>query len=426
MAIRLQASIILAAAIGVGAGGALAQDAIRIGASLPLTGNFSVSGEKHKQGYELCAELINEKGGIGGAKLELAISDNRSDTETAISQTERMINLDSVDLLFGTFSSKLTFPVSAIAAQNGYVYPIPAGGALPIYARGLDNIFYFQHNAAEYTGGTITRLITDLIAEGERPKTAALVHADDFFGNGIAAGLLGGKVQSPGGEEVADLAPGFLADIGIEVVYQDKWPEEGFSDWINLANSIKRSEAELIIGLTASAEEAVQLTRALKTVKAAPKLVYLSQGTQTEFHEGVGDAGTGIIVHTAWHPKAGWVGKLAGQPFGNADFVQTFAKRFGFEPDEDSAIPFALCQGIAQAIEGAGGADNAKVKAWLKARTAEAPVETILGPFHWDQVGLPVDKAFLVTQWQGEELSFVYPTGQFEGVAELIYPKPEW
>ncbi|GIT06471.1 MAG: hypothetical protein CM1200mP30_01010 [Pseudomonadota bacterium] len=35
--------------------------------------------------------------------------DNRSDTETAISQYERFINVDKVDLVFGTFSSKLFF-----------------------------------------------------------------------------------------------------------------------------------------------------------------------------------------------------------------------------------------------------------------------------------------------------------------------------
>ena len=41
------------------------------------------------------------------------------------------------------------------------------------------------------------------------------------------------------------------------------WPEEGFSDWITLANSMKASGAEFVVGLTASADEAVLLTRAM-------------------------------------------------------------------------------------------------------------------------------------------------------------------
>ena len=60
---------------------------IKIGSSLPLTGNFSVSGEKHQQGFQLCVDLINEKGGLLGRPVELIVSDNRSDTETAIAST---------------------------------------------------------------------------------------------------------------------------------------------------------------------------------------------------------------------------------------------------------------------------------------------------------------------------------------------------
>ena len=41
-------------------------------------------------------------------------------------------------------------------------------------------------------------------------------------------------------------------------------------------------------------------------------------------------------------------------------------------------------------------------------------VKTILGPFHWDERGLAVDKPYLMTQWQDGELKFVYPLDEFE------------
>jgi branched-chain amino acid transport system substrate-binding protein len=220
----------------------------------------------------------------------------------------------------------------------------------------------------------------------------AVVSADDFFANAIEAGLLGQKVKDPATDkEIADLAPGYLADAGIEVLMKEKWPEEGFNDWLNLANSVKRSGAEMVIGLTASAEEAVQLTRSLKTVGATPKLVYLSQGAQTEFIEGVGkEAADGVLIHTTWHKDVPFESTLAGKPFNNADFVKAFTAEYSVEPDEDSAIPFAVCQGIEQAILGAGTTDNAKMGEWLHARTKEDPVRTVLGRFSWDDVGLPV------------------------------------
>ena len=399
---------------------------IKIGTSLPLTGAFSIAGAKHEQGYQLCVDMLNERGGINGEAVELVMSDNRSDPATAIAQYERFINVDGVDAVFGTFSSRLTFPVANVLAKNGFVHPIPAGGALRIYTQGHKNLFYFQPNAAEYVGSSLQGLIADLLDEADRPKTAAVVSADDFFANAVETGFLGKKVMDPAsGNEVADLAPGYLADAGIEVVYEEKWPEEGFNDWLNLANSIKRSNAELIIALTASAEEAVQLTRALKTVRAEPKMVYYSQGTQVEFYEGTGEASEAILMHTSWHPDAPYMGELAGEPFGNADFVAEFTKRNGIAPDEDAAIPFAVCQGIEQAIRGAGEADNAKMGEWLAARTPEDPVRTILGNFSWDDVGLPVNKPFMVAQWNGGELQFVYPTNEFE-TKPLNHPKQGW
>lgn len=406
---------------------AQAADPIKIGASLPLTGNFSVSGQKHKEGYELCVDQINAKGGVLGRQLDLIISDNRSDTETAINQAERLINVTKADVIFGTFSSKLTFPMSSVYEKYGMVHPVPAGGALRIWSQGLKHAFYFQQNAAEYVGATLNNVLKDLVPAGQQPKSVALVHADDFFANAISAGFTGDEVKSPGsGKVVANLAPGYMKDAGLDVVYTETWPEEGFSDWLNLANSIKRSGAEMVIGLTASAEEAVQLTRALKTVKADIKLLYLSQGTQTEYLEGVGDAAEGVMMHSSWHEEVPFIGALNGAAYTNQEFLAAFQAKYGKPADEDSAIPFAVCQGIEQAIRATGTTDNAKLSEWLHSRTKADPVQTVLGPFAWDERGLPIDRPFIMAQWQSGKLNFIYPTGEFEGVAPIVHPKPQW
>ena len=406
-------------------------DPIVIGASLPLTGGFSIAGEKHQEGYQLCADLINaSEQKLLGRPVELIATDNRSDVEQALTQYERLINEDQVDLIFGTFSSRLTFPTSAITEQNQIVHPIPAGGSLRIYEQGFQYLFYFQQNAAEFIGDTPIRMLVDLVGQDSEdfPKTVAVVYADDLFANGTAAGLLGLEVLDPAsGDVIVDLAPGSLANAGIEVVYNEQWPGEGFSDWLTLANSIKESEAEWIIGLTASPEEAIQLTRAMQTVAYQPKYVFLSQGTQAEFLEGVGDAAEGVFIHSSWHPLANFEGQFLGAPFTNQDFIDAYgAAHDGAMPDEDVAIPFSLCMGMTQAVEAVGSTDNEAIREWLASRTAEDPVRTILGAFYWDERGLPIDRAFLMTQWQGGELKFVYPLNEFPGTVDLIYPKPEW
>jgi branched-chain amino acid transport system substrate-binding protein len=394
------------------------------GASLPLTGGLATNGQKHKEGYELCMDLINADGGLLGEPARIIISDNQSTNETGQAQIERLINQDKVSVLLGTFSSRITFAQTSVAEQNKMVYPIPSGVALQIYERGYKYIFNFQPNAAEYLGKSYAGLIKDLVKPEEMPKKAAVVYADDFYANAAVAGLTGKKREIAGTDKVIDLSPGALAEAGVEVVLEQQWPEEGFSDWIGLANSIKASGADLVVGFTASPDEAIQLMRAFSTVAYQPSTIIMGQGTQAEFHDQVGDASNGVMIHSAWHPAVEWKGVIGGKEFSNQNFIDAFKAKFGKDPDEDNAIPFATCQGMAQAIAEANSADNTVLRDWLAARTKDSPVKTILGDFHWDEKGLPLDKAFLITQWQNGELKFVYPLGQFPGTSDLVWPKP--
>lgn len=401
-------------------------DPIKIGASLPLTGSFSIPGSKHMDGYQLCVDLINESGGLLDRPVELIVSDNQSDAETIMTQMERFINVDQVDLIFGTFSSLLTFPASALTEQAEKVHPNPSGAALRIFERGFDYMFYFQPNAAEYIGNTPIELIENLVSEGEKPETVALVYADDFFANGIAAGLMGEEITVAGTDRVVSLAPGGFERIGLEVVYREQWPEQGFSDWISLANSIKSADADVVFALVTSPDEGIQLIRGLQTVDYQPKGIYMSQGSQSEFYEELGDSVNGLLTHASWHPLANFSGILNGEEFTNEMFLEAFREKYGREADEDEAIPFSLCQGIEQAVRATNSTDNKVIRDWLASRTAEEPVKTILGNFYWDERGLPVDKPFIMVQWQDGELEFVYPQDAFPGIVDLVWPKPTW
>lgn len=398
---------------------------IQIGTSLPLTGQFSITGEKHREGYQHAVNLINQNGGLLGREVELRVRDNQSDPDIAMSQFERFINVDNVEMVFGTFSSLITFPTSSVTEQAGMVHPIPSAAALRIYERGYDYLFYFQPNAAEFIGATPVDMMDDLVASGDTPETAAVVYADDFFTNSIAAGLLGEVVEIPGSNETVDLSPGVVEEAGIEIVYEEQWPQ-GYSDWINLANSIKSSEAEMLFLLANSPDDGIQLMRAMQTVDYQPMAIYSSQGSQREWQEELGSAVDGLMTHASWHPQANFTGTFLGREFTNQEFMDTFEEAYGQVPDEDAAIPFALAMGMEQAVRAVGTTDNDAIRDWFNERTEDDPVQTILGPFHWDDRGLPIGKPFIMVQWQDEELEFIYPRGQFPGVEDLVWPKPEW
>lgn len=402
---------------------------IKIGTSLPLTGEFSITGTKHQAGYQLCVDLVNEAGGINGRKLDLIVSDNQSDVDTTLAQFERFINVDKVDLIFGTFSSKLTFPASAITEKAKMLHPIPSAAALRVYERGFEYLVYFQPNAAEYIGASPVMMLKDLVPADLQPKSVAIAYADDFYASALVAGLLGEDVKfqnNDGTEKTVSLAPGELQKAGYtNVVFKEMWPA-GFTDWTTLASKIKAANADFLFAPVTSTDEAIQLVRALQQVGYQPKGLFMSQGAQKEFGEALGSAANGITIQSSWHPLANFSGLLNGKEFTNQMFLDAFKAKYGQEGGEDEAIPFALCQGIEQAVRATGSTDNTVLHDWLAARTAENPVKTILGDFYWDKRGLPINKSFIMTQWQDGKLEFVYPTNAFPGVKPLVYPKPTW
>ena len=407
-------------------GGEPEGDPIVFATSLPLTGEFSGVGSKHQDGYQFCVDEINARGGLLGRPVELLVEDNRSDTEVVVTQTERFITVDGADVLFGTFSSLLGYPASTIAEQNGMVYPMPSSGALRVWERDYQNIFYFQQLVAEETGSSMVDLVDYYTAEGiitEPMETMAVVSADDFFAGAIANGFVGGEVTFPDSDETVSLAPGYASEMGMEVVFEQQWPV-GFTDWLTLANSIAAAEPDMIVMTTASVDESISLLRALETVGYDAPLVYSSQGAQSEFQEELGSTSNGVVIHSVWAREANWEGTLVGEPYTNEDFNTGFEAAYGRLPDEDEALPFAVCQGMEQAITGTDGTDNAAMSEWLHGRTEDEPVRTIVGDFVWDERGLPAGRAFLVNQWQEDTLALVYPVGEFEGTADLVYPKP--
>jgi branched-chain amino acid transport system substrate-binding protein len=223
-------------------------------ASLPLTGGFSIPGVLHEEGYKACVDIINERGGLLGRQVELIISDNQSDTETVVSQYERFINVDNVDVLLGTFSTLLSFPSSAIAEQAQMVYPEPSDSSLQSHSRGFKYNFGFTLKPINYIGQTPIDALAyyrdeGLISADDFPKTAAVVYVDDFFPNSISLGLVGGELQIPGSDEVVDFGDGYLEDIGLDLVFTEQYPGD-FTDWVGLANRVKQSGAEMVFVLT--------------------------------------------------------------------------------------------------------------------------------------------------------------------------------
>ena len=150
-----------------------------IGASLSLSGDFSADGQAFQKGYQLWAADVNKHGGLLGRPVKLDIVSDSSSPTQVVTNYQKLINADHVDMLAGPFSTLLTVPSSKIAARYGYAMVEGAGGGPQAFANGLHNLFDVSLPVANNLV-TFAHWIASM-PKAQRPKTAAYPTSNDPF-----------------------------------------------------------------------------------------------------------------------------------------------------------------------------------------------------------------------------------------------------
>jgi branched-chain amino acid transport system substrate-binding protein len=97
-----------------------AAEPVNIGGLYPVTGSFAQIGQACVNAAKLAVEMVNEAGGIkslGGAKLNLILSDVQSDTTVTRTETDRLISGNKLAAIHGCYASALTLIASEVAER---------------------------------------------------------------------------------------------------------------------------------------------------------------------------------------------------------------------------------------------------------------------------------------------------------------------
>jgi branched-chain amino acid transport system substrate-binding protein len=369
---------------------------VTIGASLPLSGDLSQPGKSAQQGYKIWMDMVNAKGGLLGRQVKMNIVDDASSQKTIVTDYNRLINQDHVDLLLGTFSSLLNLPASAVAEKNRMVYVEPAGGAPDMFTRGFKYLFFAQPAVSTNQADLFSKWVLSL-PPGKRPNTAAYISQDDPFAKPVVQAVQ--KQLSAG---------------GIKTVYGLKLYPADQTSFDAEVNGIKSSGAEIVVQ-GAVFDDAIGVIRQMKQVGYNPKILFQtsapSEGDQ--FAKGVGVGNTeGIFYAVSWSSKA--------DTPQNKQFVAEYQKRYGGEPPEDAADAFGTAQVLEAAVNATKSFDQDKISDWLHGNT----VNTVEGPLKWDDTGAPQGQ-FLVAQWQSGKTQIVLPPNLATS-KNIVFPKPDW
>ncbi len=190
--------VALAAVVGLAlfGGQAFAEDEIRIGVYLPLTGQNAFGGQLELEGVKMAHEEVPE---VLGKKVELFVVDNKSDKVESANAVKRLIDRDKVHAVIGTYGSSLAMAGGEVAEKAGI--PMVATSATnPLVTMGKKYIFRVCFIDPYQGAGAATYAINELGAK----KAALLTDVANDYAVGLA-GFFERSFEKMGGEIVTKL-----------------------------------------------------------------------------------------------------------------------------------------------------------------------------------------------------------------------------
>src|SRR5262245_21564685 len=158
---RAFACLVGAVTIFLGASAGHAQQPIRIGVLLPVTGPFAKNGIENWEAVQIARDMINERGGINGRKIEYLQGD-ATNPNAAISETERLITRDNIKITTGSFASPIAIAVSQAAERHGVFHWETTGAAEIITRRGFKHTFQIgRASCREREGSSVGAAVSD-------------------------------------------------------------------------------------------------------------------------------------------------------------------------------------------------------------------------------------------------------------------------
>jgi branched-chain amino acid transport system substrate-binding protein len=412
---RTTLPLLLGLALMIASAPAHAQDAVRIGALYPLSGQAAKSGEDTLNAIRLAVDVINGKypdsdlpfakpGGLPrlkGAKIELTAADHQGSPEIGAAEAERMITQQKVAALIGTFYSSVASTVSQVAERNEVPFITGEAEATPLTERGYKWIFRTTPTSLNQSRDFFV-FLRDLNSKREQKiKTIAVVHENTLWGQEFGTSM----------EASAKEFPEFtvVANIG----YQ-----QGTTDVTSEVQRLISLKPDVVAHASYDAE-AILFAKTYKQYNFAPQGI-LAIGAafgSSAFRNALKDDANFFLV------REHWAADLAGKNPLIGEVAKLYQDKYNKAMDGTPARAFQAMMTLADAINRAGSTEPEAIQKALQ-QTDMSPTSLIM-PWEgvkFDAKGQNTKTRGIFVQTNGGKPVTVWP---FEfAQSSLVWPKP--
>ncbi len=320
---------------------ASAQDPIRIGAILSVTGAASFLGEPEKNTLVMLKDQINQAGGINGRPLEVIIEDSKSDETQAVLSAKKLIERDKVLAIIGPSTTGESMAVIPTMMQNKVMLISAAAGTgitLPVKER------YWIFKTAQYDMSAVEAIYATL--KKKDISKVGIVTITTGFGDAGRKALL-------------ELA----SQYGISIVADERYGPKD-SDMTAQLTKIRAAGAQAVINWSVGPGQVI-VTKNWQALKMGIPL-YQSHGWGSKKNiELAGKAAEGVIAPLGrvviWD-------KLPDNHIQKAllkKYVTDYEARFKSEPGQFGAHAYDAMQMIVEALKKVGP-DRNKIRDYVE------------------------------------------------------------
>ena len=392
----------------------MAAEKVRIGALFPFSGPLALLGQESFNGATVAADIVNEKGGLWGKQIEWVKGDG-VDPKKAMTECERLISVQGIKLIFGTYSSSRSYAASEVAERNRAIYWEQGAIADPITERGFKYLFRTCPRASQF-GVMAVDFAKEVVAPklGIDPKAlkVAIMFEDSLYGTTVGSS-----------------AAQYALKQGIQVLATDSYSLKTV-DLSPVVMRFKAREPDVIIA-TSYLQDGLLFWRQAKEADLNVK-AFIGTGAchgMPDWAKTFGDEANYIfnidpaigINPDVLSPNTKAVLK---------EFQEKFNKKFGHLPATHASLGFVGAQVLfEEVLPKAGSLDPEAVrKAALEVDIPKG--NTIFGfgvkfapPAH-PAAGQNLLAHPALMQWQEQQMWVVYPV-EF-GIRNPLLPLPSW
>jgi branched-chain amino acid transport system substrate-binding protein len=357
---------------------AKAQEPIKIGFSMALTGPLSPNGKQALVGMKIWEEEINAKGGLLGRPVKLVYYDDQTNASTVPGIYTKLIDVDKVDLVLGPYGTNMAAPAMPVAMQKGKVFIILFG--LDVNHEFKYDKFFAMIPTGPNTKPSFTEGFFEVAAQqNPKPETAALVAADAEFSRNACDGARENAKKH-----------------GLKIVYDKTYPPPT-TDFSPIVRAIQASNPDLVV-VCSYPLDSVGMVKAVNEIGFKPKLIGGAMvGLQaTAIKNQLGPLLNGWVNYETWVPDK----KMMYE--GTEEFFKKYQARAAAEGVDPLGYylggwGYAYIQVLGDAVKGANSLKDDVLADYIRKTT----FKTIHGDIKFGKGGEWAEGRMLQVQYHG-------------------------